>query len=1091
MVLFLFSWISTPVLGQSTGTVTGRVIDSGGGVVPGATVTATNVATSVARATVTNSDGLYSFPNLEPAAYDIRVDKNGFAPSVRKGATLLTGATLNLDFTLSVATTTQQVEVTGEAALVETTQSQVSGTLQTTEVQSLPMLNRNYVSLVTLTPGTRPIQNVDSNKIAFGGAISVGGSDGSNVELEVDGVAMRDDVNGGTMFNMTMEGVQEFTVLAHDFGTQYGRTSGGVVLMTTKSGSNQLHGSAFAFGRSDAFTAIDYFSKHAGFANPPYDREQFGGSLGGPIKKDKMFIFGGVERNQQNSVKPYPANALIQAQAFKTALLGLGTAHPDLLAGHGDFPGGIIPACPVCVQVGNAIAPVQASPVTLGDTEYTIKGDYQINAHHSLFVRWAQERINSFNDIIVNGSTPHPDADPNGSNVSDADRAYSIVGSETWLIGNNSVNTFSIMGNHLDTNQTCQCGTPGPNGIYWLNRNVTFGSDLVLGRGTSISNQEFYQDTVQFKDSFAHQMGKHALKFGGDFSFFPRIGVTLYIAGGGTVGTTFTDDPTVILASQARWQANPGGCSTTACGKYKEGFLTPGSESGVSVSQIMLGGAPAVDDNKGEKQFGLYLNDDWKIKPTVTLNLGLRYDLDINWYNQTQYANNRTYLAFKAVGSAYGALPKTPTKDIQPRVGFAWDIGGKGKNVLRGSYGIFRDQFVMIDDFTQASQEQATLNNQSATLLPGVSLPSSYVFGITDPGALGPQPGITNFGPGAKATGAWLSPWITDPYYQQSHVGFTRQLSANRVISADYTHILGIHDFRNQPVNPAESIVWDPNAASYAPNASCPGVPKTNYRRYQCLFAANATAIIGQPDPTGSFFNAITIGTSDSRNQYNEFTVHFEQRSQRLTLQATYTLSYAYGFGAAIAGPTFTTSAPVNPDRPLAPNDWGPTLTDERHHAVVTAVLNLPGGIQASPIFQIGSPRPYNLTFGGTSLLVPGQQNDRPKADPTSPTGYSQASAFAQMVNVNAARGTPFPGYPSADFWELDLRGTKYFNLWSENRKLGLFVELYNLTNKANFGVFYNGVVNQPTYGTPFNFINNGVTGANSRQMQLGARFTF
>jgi len=1101
LVFLLF--VSGGALCQSTGTLNGRVVDTGGGVVPDATVTAMNTGTGVKRATATNSDGLYSFPGLEPAAYDIQVDKSGFAPSIRKGSTLLTGATLSLDFTLSVATTSQQVEVTGEAPLLETTQSQVSGTLQTSEVQNLPMLNRNYVSLVTLVPGARAVQNVNSNKIGFGGAISIDGGTGRNVELEVDGVAMRDDVVGGTMFNMTIEGVQEFNVLPHDFGTQYGRTGGGVVLMTTKSGSNQLHGSAFAYGRSDVFTAIDYFSKQAGFANPPYDREQFGGSLGGPIKKDKIFIFGTVERNQQNSVKPYPSNAFLQAQTFKTTLLGLGTTHADLPAPFGNaaaFPGGIIPACPVCVQVGNAITPVQASPQTLRDTEYTIKGDYQINAHHSLFVRWAQQRINSFNDLIVNNNvSPHPDADPNGSNVYDAGRGYSIVGSETWLIGNNSVNTFAILGNHLDTNQYCQCSTPGPQGIYWVNRDIQFPS-MQVGASQSATNQEFYQSTVQFKDSFAHQMGKHALKFGGDFSFFPRIGVTLggpgpsgVTSGGFGASTAFAADPTVILASQAKWQATPSTCTTVSCGIYKEGFLTPAAESSVSIGQLALGGAAGIAQTQGQKQFGIYLNDDWKIKRNLTLNLGIRYDLDINWYNQTQYTNSRAYIALKTIGSPYGALPQTPTKDVQPRVGFAWDIGGKGINVLRASFGIFRDQMLMINGFTQELQETPQLNFQSAALAPNAGLPATYVYGETPPGPLGPQPGITNFGPAAHASGAWLSPSLTDPYNEQSHVGFTRQLSPSSVISVDYTHILGLHDFRTRQINPVESSTWDPNAVSYAPNASCPGVPKVNYRRYQCLLAANSTAIIGQPDPTGSFFNAISAVTSDNRAQYNDLTLHFERRSKRVTLQASYTLSYAYGFGGAIYGATGGVGAiaPMNPDQFFAPSEWGPTFTDERHHAVITAVLNLPWGIQTSPIFQIASPRPYALSWLGASLLVPGQSNDRPKVDPTSSIGYSQASSFSQMVSVNAGHGEPLSGYPSADFWELDLRVSKFVNLWSERRKLGLFLELYNLTNKPNFGNSYQGGVTSPTYGQPTGFINAGITGANSRQMQLGARFTF
>ena len=1092
------------VLGQSTGTINGRVVDPGGAVVPDARITATNVGTGISRETSSNADGFYTIPALEPGTYDVKVEATGFAPSIRSSNTLLTGTALTVDLTLAVAGTTQKIEVSGEAPLIETTKSEVSGTLQTSEVQNLPILNRNYVGLVTLIPGARPVQNVNSNKVGFGGAISVSGGTGRNVELEVDGVATRDDVVGGTMFNMTVEGIQEFNVLAHDYGTQYGRTAGGVVLMTTKAGTNQLHGTAFAYGRSDAMTAIDYFSKQAGFANPPYDREQYGGSLGGPIRKNKIFFFGGIERIQQNSVKPYPSSAFNEATTLKSALLGLGSASPDLPGGKGNFASGIIPACPVCVQVGTALQPAQNSPQNLRDLMYTVKGDYQLNAHHSLFVRWSQERIDSLNDLIVNtGAPPHPDIDPNGSNVNDVGRAYSIVGSETWVIGSNSVNTFAVQGNHLKTNQFCNCGAPGPGGIFWLNRNLQFGADLQVGVSQNSTDQIFYQDTVQFKDDFSHQIGNHSLKFGGDFSFFPNIGVTLHGAGGVSQGeTSFNNDPSVIVASQKAWQANPSGCTTalqtgkvggTSCGPYKEGFLTPNVEAQIVAGQVMLGGAAGDAGTQGQKQMGLYLQDDWKIKPRFTLNLGLRYDLDINWYNQQQYAANRTYLALKAIGSPFGRLPQTPAKDVAPRVGFAWDVTGNGRNVLRASYGIFFDQMLMINNFTAALQEKATLGNQVA-VIPTALLSSStaasgqgpqYIYGITNPGPLGPQPGITNFGPRANASGAWLDPNIRDPYDQQAHVGFTKQLTARTAISADYTHILGLFDFRVRQINPKEGFPtgsttsWDPNAASYLNASICPGVATAaniaagNYRRLQCALAADATQIIGVPDPTGTYFGGITLTTSTNRSRYDELTVHFEQRSRRATYQLSYTLSGAYGYGGAIYGATGGVGAlaPINPDMPFGPGEWGPTVTDERHHFVATGVFELPAGIQVSPIFQIASARPYNLIIPGDPIGTAQNNLARPVSlDTGEPT-------------VNQQRGTAT--------WDFDARVTKFFNLWSETRRIGFFAEFYNITNKANFGNAYNGTVGSVTFEQPLNFLNNGLTGANSRQVQLGARFIF
>ncbi|OFW40449.1 MAG: hypothetical protein A3J28_16865 [Acidobacteria bacterium RIFCSPLOWO2_12_FULL_60_22] len=1055
--------LSGPVFAQSRGTINGRVTDGTGAVVPRAAVTVTNTNTAVARNTVTNPEGLFSVAALPPGAYDVKVEMAGFAPSARQGVTLVTDTTLTLDFALGVAGTTEIVEVTGEAPLVETTQSGMSGALRTSEVESLPILNRNFMGLVTLVPGARPTTQANSNKIAFGGGIGFGGGTGRNVQLEVDGLAARDDVVGGTMFNLTLEGIREFKVLPHEFGAQYGRTNGGVVVVATRAGTNQLHGSAFAYGRNDAMTAVDYFSDPAnrGLGNPPYDRQQFGGSFGGPIQKDRLFFFGAVERVQENRVKPFPANAYNQAVTLKQTLTGL-------------------TSCPLCVDIGNSIVPSPFAPQTVRDLMYTLKGDYQINSNHALFVRWAQQRINNFNDLIVNtGAPPHPDIDPSGSNVNNKGRAYSIVGSHTWVLGSSSVNTFAVQGNHLLTSQTCDCGTAGPR---WASRNLQFPS-LQLGVSQNATDQDFYQTTIQFKDDFAHQMGKHALKVGGDFSFFPTIGVSLAGAGGVHQGaTTFFHDPSVIVGSQAAWAANPATCTTaafapgspTACGPYRQGFLTPGAVSQIIVGTIMLGGPPGKTDTQGQKQIGLYIQDDWKVTPGFTLNLALRYDLNINWYNQREYANNRTYLALKAIGSPYGALPKTPTKDFSPRVGFAWDIGGNGKNVLRAGFGIFFDQMLVISNFPSALQEKSTLENISANFVNtgvGQGQLATYIYGVS-PLPAGPTPGLTQLRPGASTNGAWLDPDLTDPYNEQFHIGYTRQFSANTVVSADFTHILGLRDFRILQINPLESTSWDPNAASFN---TCGATGA--FRRLQCQFQT----VLGDPRILGG----INLTTTMNRSQYNELTVHFEQRSRSVAFQASYTLSSANGFGGAISGATGGIGPLVAliPFQPFGESEWGPTVTDERHRAVLSGVFNLPWGIQVSPIFQIASARPYNM-LAGTDWTGAGQLVTvvRPWVNSSGQVVAPFASG-AQPASVNYLRGTAT--------WNWDTRVTKSFNLGNESRKVGFFAEFYNISNKANFGNAYNGNVLSPTFKQPLGYLNNGLAYPTSRQLQLGARITF
>lgn len=1066
-IVFLFAG---SVFAQARGTISGRITDPAGAVVPGASVTVTNTGTSVSRNTTTNAEGLFSVAALDPGVYDLRVEKNGFSPATKAGVNLLSDTTLTVDFPLSVAGSTQQVEVAGDSPLVEITQSAVSGSLQTSEVQNLPILNRNWTGLVTLIPGARPAPAHNTTKTALGNSLSFGGGSGRNVEVNVDGIDNRDDIIGGPMMNFTLEGIQEFKVLTHEFSAQYGRTDGAVVEVVSKSGSNRFHGSAFGYGRNDTFTAIDYFSQptHGGAGKPSYSRENFGGSFGGPIKKDKIFFFGAFERVQQNLVQTEPVALYKQAA---------------LLAQY-------LPAA--------GVVPVQTVPIPFRDNMYTLKGDYQISQHHSLFVRWAQQINNQDNDLIT---TTHPDLSVSSI---DTNHLWSIVGSETWLIGSNAVNTFAFQRNEMNT----VTGIPGglSASIHPILQNLTFPS---IGTGTPTSTtQNFLQSRYQLKDDYTRQIGAHSFKIGGDFSFYPQIDIRLDIGLRGQI--TFLDDPSTIVASQQAWAANAGGCTTakgpssnpisgSLCGPYKQGFLTPGIFSTIVIGDRAAGGPPADSNTSDQRQFGAYVQDDWKLRPNLTLNLGLRYDLDINWYDQPEIQNNRTYLALKAIGSPYGKLPQTPTKDFSPRFGFAWDVTGNGKNVVRGGFGIYFDQWSQSYAYSSNVQSKPALALATTYVTQQLT---NYVYG--QPLPPGPPATTSNLPPQGNIGGTVIDPNVTDPYDLQYHIGFTRQLSPSMVLSTDYTHIQGVHEVRfaaGLNINPIESPAWDPNAASFN---TC-GVPAgKSYRRLQCQLAAavqkNSGLIgltTGSPSITGTyldgtFLGGITDNPSNSRSRFDEYIVHLERRGRRITLQGSYTLAWSNGFGGCAGGgggggtPFAFCLAPMNQLAPTAPSEWGPTVDDERHRGVISAVVNLPGSVQVSPIFQVGSARPYTLT-NGFDCNGDGTNNDRAFISAstgkfvTCPTGggVSGSVSGATQVGINSQR--------MAATWDFDTRVTRIFHLGSETRTLGLFAEFYNITNKANFGNF-NGNVQSTAFEQPTAYFGGYPT---SRQMQLGARFNF
>ena len=478
----------TPLIAQSAGAIVGRVNDSTGAAVPRASVSATNTGTGIARNAVTNGAGSYAFAELPPSTYDLRVQLSGFADAERKGLVLNTASTLTIDITLGLAGVIEVVQVTGDAPLVEKSRSEVSGSLRLAEVQNLPMLNRDFTGLVTLVPGARPAPVLDTTKANMGAGIAVSGNEGRNLGLNVDGAENRDNLLGGPALAYTLESIQEFKLLAHQFGAQYSRSSGGVVELTTKSGANQVHGSAFGYGRNDAMTAIDYFTKQSGLPKNAYDRQQFGGSLGGPLIRDQWFLFGAVERVQQNFVETEPPAAYNEILILADALPALG------------------------------FKPARTIEKPFRNTLYMTRMDAQLSPAHSLLVRWAQQVDSAENDQIgvsqfLVGQLPHPDLSvPN----TDKHNNWSVVASDNWVINSSVLNQLVFQHNHY----TAQVF--GPSNVNPL-RAISFPS-ITTGGWQGI-NADFIQDKYQVKDNLVRQTGNHSLKFGGEVSWFTNFNI--------------------------------------------------------------------------------------------------------------------------------------------------------------------------------------------------------------------------------------------------------------------------------------------------------------------------------------------------------------------------------------------------------------------------------------------------------------------------------------------------------------------------------------------------------------------------------------
>jgi len=389
----------------------------------------------------------------------------------------------------------------------------------------------------------------------------------------------------------------------------------------------------------------------------------------------------------------------------------------------------------------------------------------------------------------------------------------------------------------------------------------------------------------------------------------------------------------------------------------------------------------------------------------------------------------------QAIGNPYGGMPETPHTDLSPRVGLAYDLSGDGRRVLRGGYGLYFDQ-INQNAISDSSPQNWRPLNALAVLTNtaiGVGQLATYRFGI-DP--LPAQPLEGNSLP-PNSTGVWTGPYVVDPRQHHMHVGYAHSLAATTVVSVDFTHEVGTRQLIGINLNPLIN----------------------GQRR----LAPDFTRVFGRPD----VLSAINVKTSTGRSRVDLLTFKFQRRLPRATIQAHYTLGGAYAYGGSIAA---RGGGGVGQDalNPLGPGEWGPTGQDERHRLVATGVFELPKGVQVSPVFQLASARPYNLT-AGSDLNADGNNNDR-YIDP----------ATGKQVSINAARGD--------NTVVLDLRATKFFDLGSE-RRIATFVEVFNALNNVNFGGSYTGNGRSVLFRQPSGGFIPGI--GYPRQVQLGARFLF
>ncbi len=794
---------------QVTGaTVSGTVTDPSGAVVANATVTATNTATAVARNVTSDSAGLYTIPNLVPGPYDFKVSATGFSTSVQSAVQLAVGQQLQLNFALKVGQTNTEVQVTEAAPQIDLTSSAVSGQVESETVRELPLNGRDWTQLATLQPGVKQIEtqmafatSARGNR-GFGGEMTISGQRSTFNNYRIDGITVNDYAMAapGNVIGLVLgvDAVQEFQVLTSGFPAEYGRATGGIVNAISRSGTNQFHGGVYEFLRNSALDARDYFARSAGNPNPPFKRNLFGASAGGPIIKDRLFIFGDYEGLRQS--KGVTTNSGTFSDDVRNGILAGGAVPAGNVGGPwplacvdaGGGPGVYVtPQSTICMDnYARALLPLFPSPTTgvSGDKGRfifagvqrppenfgTARVDYKLGSSDGLFGTVLRDEASytqpdQFNDVgsfssVIRTTIALEETHTFSSSVVNAAR----VGFNRDNVNNTSTPT-AILALAGDTSLGGIVGQAAP-------RLSVHGGVTDFFGGTNVGSHYLHHwNSYQYGDDAFWTHGAHTIKFGGSVERMDYNEHTFQNPGGRYQFANYTNFLEGIPRS------------------YEAGLLN------------------IVDNPREFRQttFGLYVEDDWKFKSNLTFNIGLRYQPTTVLKDAQGRITNLADITAQAPtcgvqfsapipaqpGSACGGVGpyyKNPTlRNFEPRVGFAWDPFKNGKTSVRGSAGLYD-----VDPFAGYFLLQ---QNQAAPFLIFKSIHGFSNFAVdTADGFTGPFQAGEGGHQLANSTASKLAMSTIEGaphrnYVEQWTLSVQRQLTSDMSLTVGYVGSHGVH----------------------------------------------------------------------------------------------------------------------------------------------------------------------------------------------------------------------------------------------------------------------------------------------------------
>jgi len=1018
------------------GMFVGRVRDQSAGTLPHASVSITNVATGVVTTVVTNEDGFYSAPNLLPGTYDVMVAFDGFNSQTRKGITLTVGAEQAIDFEMKVGDVNENVVVSGQAVTIDSTSATLRHNVSGTTIRELPLNGRDWTQLAMLQPGVVGVGSSGGTRSGNGMKMAVAGARPSENNYRLNGIGVNDYANttpGNALgTNLGVEAVAEFSVLTNSYSAEYGRTSGGVINAITRSGTNQIRGTVFEFHRNSAMDTKDYFDR--GTEPPPFHRNQYGVAFGGPLVKNRTFWFADYEGLRE--------------------MLGQTTISTTLSenARQGRLAAGTVP---VNAQIARALAlyPVPNGPLLgNGDTGqyYAVRnkesrGDYAlVKLDHKLSAAGSLSGTVLFDDAAIE----QPDSFLNKQNA-DRSRRQVVISEYSHIFGPAvvSVSRFGISRSRSNSGEIAATMNPAltDTSLGYI-PGFPIGSISVPGiTGTGGGPGAADYAKLQFTSYQASQdvfvlRGKHSMKLGINVEHMQNNFDTPNTTGGsfnfGTLAAFLQNIPSRFAA------------------------LYPESDTVRSMRETLVGG---------------YFQDDFRWTNTLTLNLGLRYEMmtiptEID--GKVAMLKNLTDPAVTVGGKIHDSNPTL--RNFAPRVGVAWDPFGTHSTAIRAGFGVF-------DVLPFLYLYETPLNRSTPLFLQGVALnPPASSFPSGAYSLLGVQ----------NLRTAWVDPNPPRAYRTQWNLDIQRQLGAWKA-EVGYVGARGM----NLPL-------VERNMNTVMPT-------KVDGR---WVYPPRATSTVLNPN-----FSAInTTVTWNADSSYHGLqTVLKRNLSRGLQTQAAYTWSKSIDTGSSISsvssGTGYESSFAVA--TPLLPEiGRGLSNFDVRHNFVGSFVWEVPfspaltgltrtlvEGWQVSGVFRAQSGYPFTLALNGdragskadTTGSGLGQPPDRVMSpacatltNPGNPDHYIKTECFAfpaDGVLGNLARNAlSSPGLAT-----LDLVFLKSLQMGATTAQFR--VEMFNALNRANFAT-----PNTTIFDDRGNLTANvGVitaTRTSARQMQLGVK---